>query len=110
MIDVTQVIVALIGALCAIVTGLLIPVVRQWLQTKMSATNLATLTALVRIGVSAAEQIYQAGQGPEKKSYVMAWVRARLEALGLTYDDDAINGAVESAVLEVKAQVKPIGQ
>ena len=48
--------------------------------------------------MSAAEQMYRSGGGQEKKAYVLAF----LEGRGYRMDDEAVEMAVEAAVLDLR--------
>ena len=94
-IDITQILLAIIALVSAIVTGILIP----WIKSKTSDTEQDQLLAWVQIAVMAAEQLYTgAGRGEEKLEYVTAW----LEARGLKYDAETIRAAIEAAVYGLK--------
>lgn len=91
MFDVTQIVLAVIALLSAIVTGVVIP----WVRTKTNQAQQEQLKAWAAIAVQAAEQIYTgAGRGEEKKEYVVAWLNER----GITFDEAAVDAAIEAAV------------
>lgn len=91
MIDITQIATALILILSAVITVVLIPLIRS--KTTVSQQN-ALITA-VHIAVYAAEQMYQAAKsGAEKKSYVLKYLNEH----GITYNEDTINAAIEAEV------------
>ena len=92
MIDITPVINACIALVAALITAFLIP----WIKTKVGNEKLAKLLTLVKIGVGAAEQIYDAEHGKEKKEYVLKYLADRGYKL-----DDSIENAIEAAVLEL---------
>jgi len=95
MIDITQVILAVIALLSAVVTGFLIP----WIKLRTTAQQQEQLAAWVEIAVSAAEQIFAGvGRGAEKKEYVKAWLAER----GLTFDEKTIDAAIEASVYQLK--------
>lgn len=95
MIDITTIITIIIGLFGAIITALLIPLIRS----KTTATQFDKFLTWVRIAVSAAEQIYSGlKRGVEKKQYVKDFLQRR----GYTYDDDTVEAALEAAVNELK--------
>ena len=61
-IDLTQIIVALLGLLSAIITYRLVP----WLKANTTEKQQALIKTAVQTAVYAAEQIYGAGHGEEK--------------------------------------------
>lgn len=94
MTDITQILLAVIALMGAVVTGVVIP----WVRARTTATQRDQLSAWARIAVQAAEQIYAgAGRGEEKKAYALAWLAER----GLTFDADAVDAAIEAAVYEL---------
>lgn len=93
--NITPVIEAAVMLLLAILTYVLVPMIR----TKFSADQLATIKMWVKVAVNAAEQIYTgSGKGSEKKAYVVAF----LESKGFKLDTDSLDKLIESSVLELK--------
>lgn len=94
MIDLTDVVSAIITLLCALISAFLIP----YLKSKVDAERLAKIQKWVNVAVEAAEMIYKgAGRGEEKKAYV----KACLEAHGYALDVDEIENLIESAVYDL---------
>lgn len=85
-IDLTPILQALIGLLAALITAKVIP----WIKSKTTTQQQILLQATVDILVSAAEQLYGAGHGPEKLQYV----KNELELRGFNIDTAAIEAAV----------------
>jgi hypothetical protein len=85
-IDLTPILQAIIALLAAIITAKVIP----WIQARTTTHQQILLQATVDILVSAAEQLYGAGHGPEKLQYV----KDELELRGYTVDTAAIEAAV----------------
>lgn len=95
MTDITPIAEALIILLSAVIAVLLIPLIRS----RTTASQFDKFLTWVRIGVSAAEQIYQGiKRGSEKKAYVQKLLNDR----GYTYDEDTVNAALEAAVNDLK--------
>lgn len=93
MFDVTPVVNALI-ALCAVfITAVVIPYVRA----KYSNEDIREFMSWVKIGVMAAEQLYDSTNGNEKKKYVLNF----LEEQGYKIDGAEVENAIESVVLEI---------
>lgn len=78
------------------VTIFLVP----WLKEKLSAERAQQLEDLIWKAVQAAEQLFGAGNGAEKKAYVVEY----LENAGI--DAAAVDTEIEAAVLEVNQIVK----
>lgn len=103
-IDITQIAVAIITLLSAVVTGFLIP----WLKSKIGINNdklsdnqRALLVMFIDTAVKAAEQLYNSEQGQEKKAYVLKL----LSDAGYDINAESIDAAIEAAVLELHKQI-----
>lgn len=99
-IDITQIILAFIALLSAVVTGFVIP----WLKKKISVeegkvSELAAAMVMLAIdtAVRAAEQIYNSDEGKAKKEYVINVLKEQ----GYDVESEAIDAAIEAAVLEL---------
>ena len=91
--DLTPLINAVIALAAAAVTAFVIP----WLRKKLDENDLKQLESWVKIGVSAAEQLYNSLQGEEKKQYVLAFLREK----GYDVSTQDVENAVEAAVLQL---------
>ena len=91
--DYTQIISAVIALISALVSAFLIP----WLKTKIDANKLQTIKSYVEIGVKAAEQLYAATDGEEKKAYVINFLAEH----GIRFDVSTIDQLIEAAVLQL---------
>ena len=89
----TQIISAVIALISALVSAFLIP----WLKTKIDANKLQTIKTYVEIGVKAAEQLYAATDGEEKKAYVINFLAEH----GIRFDVSTIDQLIEAAVLQL---------
>ncbi len=82
----------------ALITTFVIP----WIKSKTSADDLVQIKMWVKVVVQAAEMIFkETGMGATKKEYVINF----LEEKGFHLDYDSINNLIESAVLELKAEL-----
>ena len=93
MIDLTPILEAIIALITALVTYKVIP----WIKAKTTESQQAILMATVRTLVYAAEQLYGAGKGKEKFTYV----RQKLQEKGFDVDVDAIEAAVKEITIEI---------
>ena len=93
MIDLTDIIQAVIALIVALITYKVIP----WLKARTTESQQAILMATVRTLVYAAEQLYGAGKGDEKLQYV----KQKLEEKGFDVDIDAIEAAVKEITIEI---------
>jgi len=94
--DYTEIILAVIAVIGAVVTGVLIP----WIKSKMDEGQLAKLDFWLRIFIAAAETAYGSGMGQEKKAYVIA----KIKALGFDFDDEIVSDAIEALCRELTAE------
>lgn len=88
-IDITQIVVAIIGLLSALITYRLIP----WIKANTNEKQQAMIKAAVQTAVFAAEQIYGAGEGDKKFDYAVNWLKEH------GYDVDKTD--IEAAVYEL---------
>ena len=93
MIDLTDIIQAVIALIVALITYKVIP----WIKAKTTESQQAILMATVRTLVYAAEQMYGAGKGDKKLQYV----RQKLQEKGFDVDVDAIEAAVKEITIEI---------
>lgn len=93
MIDLTPILEAIIALIVALITYKVIP----WIKAKTTESQQAILMATVRTLVYAAEQLYGAGKGKEKFTYV----RQKLQEKGFDVDVDAIEAAVKEITIEI---------
>ena len=91
--DITKIVVALIGLLSTIVTVFLAP----YLKTKWDVAKVEKLSDLARRFVLAAEQLLGPGGGTRKKEKVQDW----LEEKGYNVSLDEVDSAIEAAVKEM---------
>lgn len=89
-IDITPIVNAAIALIGAGVSVFLIP----WLKSQTTEAQRKELTAWVKIGVAAAEQLYKgAGRGEEKKQYVIDFLKQK----GFKVDEESVSNAIEAA-------------
>ena len=93
-IDLTQIILALITLISGILTSFLIPYLKQ----RMTAAGQERLSALIRVGVFAAQQLFQSDEGIRKKAYVIQL----LEQQGYSIDSDEIDARIEAELMSLK--------
>ena len=97
--DYTTLFEGILTVLFALVTLYVIP----WIKSKLTAEELADIIKWVKIAVQAAEMIYkESGMGKAKKDYVLTFLADK----GIKYDERQIDSLIESAVLELKEQMK----
>jgi formate dehydrogenase assembly factor FdhD len=91
--DYTELIQALITLASVVITGFLVPLLRQ----KLSAEKRAKLLEYVRIAVAAAEQLYGSKAGKQKKEYVVGFLLSK----GVVFDVDEVEAMIESEVYKL---------
>lgn len=99
-IDLTQIILAIIAVISAVLTGYVIPLLKSKLNTendKASENKRMLIKLAIQTAVTAAEQLYTSEQGTEKKAYVLALLRSQ----GYQTDTAAIDAAIEAEVLKL---------
>lgn len=93
-IDITQIVVAVIGLLGLVVTSVLVPLIR----TKINAEQWETIKNYALAGVQAAEILFNAqGKGEEKLEWVSKYIEAQCAAHGIKIDMDTVRIAIENA-------------
>ena len=95
-IDLTQIILAVITILGAIITRYVIP----WIKDKLTDHQYEALVLLVRTGVFAAEQIFSKDEWKEKKQYVVDLLREN----GYEVDSTAVDAMIEATVRELRIE------
>lgn len=99
MVDLTQIIVAVLSLMLSLVSAFLIPYIKE----KVTAEQFATTKLWVKVAVQAAEMLYVgSGRGEEKKKYVVDFLNSK----GFTLNTEEIDNLIESAVLELKQENK----
>lgn len=98
MADITYIVLGVI----LILAGLFYAFGRPILNTKLSVDQLATLKQVVNIAVYAAEQLFGAKAGQDKKAYALEYAQKLLAKFNLTFDEDAVDAAIEAQVKELK--------
>ena len=98
MTDITIVVQVVIGVAVVLLTTFFIP----WLRAKHDKEEVEIFLRWVEIAVAAAEQIYGASAGLQKKAYVINW----LEKKGYTANVNEIHEAIEAAVLKLHAELR----
>lgn len=93
MTDLTLVVNAVITLAAALITAFVIP----WLKRNTSAKDREEFLKWVEIAVAAAEQLFYATQGTEKKKFVVQFLNDK----GFTFSEEEVNTAIEGAVLRL---------
>ena len=100
-IDLTPIVQVVIALLATIITAKVVP----WLRAKLTAEQYATLTAVTKTLVYAAEQLFGPGKGDAKIDYVMR----QLAEKGYSIDRATIEAQVRELTLDQQT-VKAISE
>lgn len=100
--NITQICSLAILLVFAIISAFVVPVLKQ----KVGQDKLNKILMYVEIAVAAAEQLYNADQGAEKKAYVLAYLNEELAKHGLVVDMETLENLIESQVLILHNQLK----
>ena len=93
-INMNQIVEAMIGLIAAVITCVVIPLIRS----RVTDAQFEKIKMYVSIAVKAAEQIYVGnGRGAEKKQYVVEY----LEKLGLKIDAETLDKLIEATVFDL---------
>ena len=94
MFDITPILEAVIIIIGIVAMYVVIP----YIKSKTTAQQQADIKWWITTAVSAAEQIYLgAGRGPEKKQYVLEWLKSN----NIKIDENKIDALIEATVLEI---------
>lgn len=103
-INLTEVVVALIGLLSTVITCFLVPILKK----KLDKDKREILVTLVQTAVYAAEQVFRGTKlGRDKKEYVFKFLKEQ----GIDVEDERlrtqINNLIESFVAEMNGKTLP---
>ena len=107
-IDITPIIEAVIGLIITVISVIVIPKFKVWINNNLSEKQIEIAKVVISSCVQAAEQIYINSEkaGSSKKKYVMEYAKNKLAEIGLTIDEKEIEVYLEQAVLELKESQK----
>ena len=96
-IDITSIITTVIGvagtALVGVITAKLVP----WLKSKLTATQLTTISQWIKSGVKAAETLITgSGTGAKKFQYVLDSIKTACTKYHITYDETAVKNEIQA--------------
>lgn len=93
-IDITQIVVAVIGLLGIIITSVVVPLIKS----KLTNSQWESIKNYALAGVQAAEIIFNAqGKGEEKLEWVTEYIEKQCKAHGVEIDMDTVRVAIENA-------------
>lgn len=93
-IDITQIVVALIGLVSLVITSVIVPL----MKSKLTSTQWQMVKTYALAGVQAAEIIFNAqGQGDAKFEWVADYIEQRCAEHNIKIDTDTIKVVIENA-------------
>ena len=96
-IDITQIVVAVIGLLGIIITSVVVPLIKS----KLTNSQWESIKNYALAGVQAAEILIGAGNGIKKFEEAKKYIEKQCEAHGIKIDTDTIQIAIENAWKEL---------
>lgn len=93
MIDITEIVVAVIGLLSVIVTSVVVPLIKS----KLTNSQWESICNYAVAGVQAAEILIGAGNGAQKFEKAKDYIEQQCAAHGIKIDADTIQIAIENA-------------
>ena len=96
-IDLTQIILAIITLIGALISRYLIP----FIKSKLDDRQTEALNAIVRVAVFAAEQLFESTEGKAKKQYVLNLLKDN----GYDVDSAVVDALIEATVKELRIEM-----
>ena len=96
-IDITTILVALIGLAGTLASVMLVP----WLKARTTAEQWSTIILWAKAAVKAAEVLYGAGQGQDKLNYALDWVSDLCAGAGFAVDKTKLRTVIEQEWLDL---------
>lgn len=104
--DITKIVVALLGVICAIITTFVIP----WLNTKLKNEKVKAAVDIAYQVVQAAQELQITGEleqiGLTKADYAWGEAKKALTEKNISIDDDELKAYIKSAVTELRKEVQ----
>lgn len=96
-IDITEIVVSFIGMLSLIVTGVITPILKKWIKSKVTNEQWQTILDYAYAGVQAAEILIGAGNGKQKFEKAKDYIEKQCATHGIKIDADTVQVAIENA-------------
>lgn len=110
-IDITQIIVALIGVIGTILASLITARLVPWLKSKLTANQIAAVAKFIYSGVKAAETLFpEAGSGAKKFQYVLDSAKAFCESNNITFDETAVKNEIQAVWDDLYNKANPLAE
>lgn len=92
-IDITQIVVALIGLVSLVITSVIVPL----MKSKLTSTQWQIVKTYALAGVQAAEILIGSGKGKEKLDWATQYIKEQCKTHGIKVDESTVRVAVENA-------------
>lgn len=105
-VDITKIVIALIGVLSTVITTFVIP----WINTKLKNEKVRTAIEIAAQVVSAAQELQITGDleklGLTKAEYAWNEAKKALAKKGITISDEELTAYIKAAVTELRTRVE----
>lgn len=95
----------ILQAIIVVIGGLIARYVIPWIKEKLDEKQYDIFCGMVRVGVYAAEQLFNSDQGQEKKHYVLNFLKEN----GYEIDSTTVDATIEATVKELKIELAESG-
>ncbi len=102
--DITQIIVAIIGAVVTVAGTIITSVVVPWIKSRTSETQQAVLSAAAKTAVLFAQQTMASANGTEKLEAAIKTVTSYFANYNMTVSTDVLVAEIESALKALKLE------
>lgn len=99
-IDITEIVIALIGLASLIITSVVVP----WVKSKTNAEQQSTIRTVVTIAVYAAQQLFSKEEVDNKKAYALKQIETMLATYNITLSTDEISTYIEGILKDIKTE------
>lgn len=104
--NITNIVTALIGLLCTIITTFVVP----WINTKIKNEKVKTVINITYQIVQAAQELQITGEleqiGLTKADYAWSEAKKALAEKNISIDDDELKAYIKSAVTELRKEIQ----
>ena len=101
MIDITEIVLAVIGLCFVLITKYFIP----WISSKTSVKQQELIKTISKSVVYAAQQLYANTEAEKKKEYAMERVESELARYNIKLSTDDISTYIEGALKDIKTSL-----
>ncbi len=100
--DITQIIVAVIGAAATVVVAIITSVLVPWIKANTSETAQAILEAVAQSAVLFVQQTMSDSASSEKLAAAVGIAEEYLSGYGVSFDEAAVTAEIEAALKQMK--------